>query len=178
MEKNLSPRQGKFTSSELAARWKIPARSLRDVLQAAGVDAAGGYDQNAAANALITHLKSEASRYAESRASAQNREQEAKAALAEINLQERLGNLRAVADTRFFITDIATTLRQRVVGEFPKEVAKKLCRFMSELRIPERAKHLRATCPHCRHRIFDELDRLEMLKKNEKTKKENRPQVR
>ena len=111
--------------------------------------------------ALFGHLRAKLEKYSESRAASQNREQSAKASLAELNLHERLGNLVETARLRFLISDLATTSRVEIQRAFPDDVARKICRILSEVRISKRADFFRATCPRCRIEIFDDLDKLD-----------------
>ena len=129
----------------------------------------GKLPRNAALSALFGHLRAKLDRYSESRAASQNREQSAKASLAELNLHERLGNLVSTAHLRFLISDLAARCRVEIQRSFPDDVARKVSRILSEVDFGGRAKDLRPTCPRCRLPIFDDLDKLEMEdKKHEK----------
>lgn len=160
MKKHALPRQANFTSAQLAGRWNIPARSLRDILQGAGVGSEdGGYEMSEAAEAVIAHFRSEATRYTDSRANALNREQQANANLAEIRLHEKLGNLVEVAQLRFYMEDLLVSMRQAILHskELPEGIGEKVLRIIHGIKT-DKPLPFAPTCPRCRKPIYDDDD--------------------
>src|SRR5438552_2686760 len=100
--------------AELAKISGYSAQRLRQ-LQADGVIprslARGKLPRDESITALFGHLRAKLERYSESRSASQNREQSAKASLAELNLHERLGNLTPTSYLRECISDLAVTIR-------------------------------------------------------------------
>jgi hypothetical protein len=140
----------------------------------------GKLPANSALSALFKHMRAKLEKYSESRASAQNREQRAKATLAEVSLHEKLGNLTSTADWRWYVVDFAVTLRETILHhkDIPDEVGRRVLQIFREMKLKQRADKFRATCPRCLIPIIDDLDLMEQLLKATKATNEKEKQAK
>lgn len=111
--------------------------------------------------ALFSHLRGRLEKYSASRASSQNREQVAKASLAEICVHEKLGNLTPTPAFSFYVHDIATKIKMTLLNhpDVPNKVARNLLETFREIKFSAALDcSQRPKCPRCRIPIFADLD--------------------
>ncbi len=121
----------------------------------------GKLPADSALEALFTHMRAKLEKYSDSRASAQNREQQASASLAEIKLHKEIGNLVMAANVTFWAEDFITTIREAILHteKLPREVAEKLLHTIHDIQSGKMADaNFKAICPRCRKSIWDDLD--------------------
>ena len=152
--------------NELAKLSGYTSQRIRQ-LQADGVlpqsVARGKLPADAAIAALFAHMRAKLEKYSESRSANQNREQSAKATLAEIAMHEKLGNLSPTQWLRESVSDLAVTIRECVMTTpgVPEAIRQRVQQTLHDMELRKRASHLRPTCPRCRIPIFDDLDKLD-----------------
>lgn len=132
-----APPSARYTSAQLSSTWNIPSRTLRDILQRAGVESQGGYDKDEAAEAVITHFRTVLSNFDVEAAKDRARKSKAEADSAEVDAAIKKGGVR-----RFFertIADIAIRVRSIVESaEFlNKEQRQKLAKEFASMELPK-----------------------------------------
>jgi hypothetical protein len=159
----------KITLSDLVDLTGIEERQIQRI--APKPRRRGEYNLRTAVRALVSHLQAKVEKYGESRANAQNREQEAKAALAELALHEKIGNVCSTASFGFAIGELATESRKAIQKAFPKDLAIKILTILSKVRLDKDTyMKFKPTCPRCRIPIFADLNQREYETKKHRTK--------
>jgi hypothetical protein len=121
----------------------------------------GKLPADSALAALFAHMRGKLEKYTDSRASAQNREQQANASLAEIKLHKEIGNLCMTTVVIDWVNDLIVTIREALLHskELPRGVAEKLLHTIHDIQSGKtKEANFTAICPRCRKSIWDDLD--------------------
>ena len=130
--------------NELARLSGYTSQRIRQ-LQADGVlphsVARGKLPREEAIAALFAHLRGKLPEKSESRSANQNREQSAKATLAEIAIHEKLGNLSPTSWLRESVCDLAVTIRECVMTTpgVPEEIRRRVQQTLHDMELHKRA---------------------------------------
>lgn len=126
----------RYSSAELSGRWpKIPARTLRDIFQKAGLESKGGYDANQAADAVIDYLAIQRSAIDEKAASDRARKAREEADSVALDNAEKRGDIRKRLEA--VVNNYAVEVRKTTAGAsyIPIEHRKRLTKEFAEIKV-------------------------------------------